>query len=110
MSDVNWSILINTFAAIAIFISFFFYAPFVYIRLVFLLFAISQIFLFINRERIGRGFNWVYSCVVLTVVAGAYALETGIHLDGKMISVLGLTVTLLSGNSTLVSKQAAGEE
>jgi hypothetical protein len=110
VSDINWAILIDTFAAAAIFISFFFYEPFVYIRLVFLLLAIAQVFLFINRERMGRGFIRLYSCVVLVAVAGAYIAEKGMHVDGKMISLLGFTVTLLNGNSTLVSKQSVEEE
>ncbi|NQD68989.1 hypothetical protein HP456_24185 [Bacillus haikouensis] len=109
MSDNNWAILIDTFAAAAIFISFFFYAPFLYIRLAFLLFAIAQIFIMINWERIGRGFIWVYSCVVMMCVAGVCAVETGMHLDGTMISLLGFTVTLLSVNFTLVSNKAIEE-
>jgi hypothetical protein len=109
MSDINWAILINSCAAIAIFISFFFYAPFVYIRLVFLLIAIAQIFIFINRERIGRGFIRVYSFVVMMSVASAYAVDIGMQLDGKLITLLGFTVTLLSGNSTLISNRAIEE-
>ena len=81
LSDIKWSILINSVAAIVIVISFFYTEHLLFTRIILLLFVAGDVYMVLKRKQIKKSFFFVFSFVFLAglVVAGVLD-KTGVNL------------------------------
>jgi hypothetical protein len=74
LSDIKWSIIIDSIAALGLFISLFFFEPFFCTRIVGIFLALSQIFVLLFRENLNKIMYLIYSMIVFIAFyfAGQY--------------------------------------
>jgi hypothetical protein len=89
LSDIKWSLLINSLAAIIIIISFFLTQHLVITRVILLLFVATDLLMVFNRRKISKSFFFVCSIIFLTglVIAGLVD-EWGISLYPYIFGVI----------------------
>ncbi|WRP07267.1 hypothetical protein U9J35_03615 [Rossellomorea aquimaris] len=81
MSDIKWSILINSLAAIILIISFFFTEHLAITRIILLLFVAADLLMVWNRRKISKRFFFLFSIIFLTGLGTAgLADEMGMSL------------------------------
>ncbi|XXM72469.1 hypothetical protein ACQ0QQ_00790 [Lysinibacillus sphaericus] len=75
MSDINWHIMIDSIAAIVIFISLFLSDYLLWTRVVLMIFASADILMVINREKIRKSVFVIISAVFLLSLVMTGLLE-----------------------------------
>ncbi|OAT86026.1 hypothetical protein A6P54_17935 [Bacillus sp. MKU004] len=108
MSDIKWSIFIDSIAALGLFFSLFYYEPFFCTRIVAIFFALSQIFLLLFRESLNKIMYLIYTMIVFIVFhfAGQYDSDV-LKNTGKTFFLLYVFVftIIMSTYRTIYNKQ-----
>ncbi len=99
MMDVKTSVWINMLAAIGLVISFFVYEPYMHVRIVFLIFALTEpVFLsFHNRTERAKLWFWAYCIFIVSSVFLAFSLDEPLMDTSKLYYFLFFIMVLLTG-------------
>ncbi len=97
MPYTKWSLIINAIVTIGILISFFFYAPFFYSRIVVLIFAITEPLLLFYPTKIQKGTFWAYCSLVFLGILITLNLDGVSVFTEKTLYILIFLSILLIG-------------
>ncbi|NMH68403.1 hypothetical protein HF072_06375 [Bacillus sp. RO3] len=98
MKDIKWTIMINSIVLLLIGISLFFYEPYFYTRIVFLVLAASDILLNVYRKKVNKGMFFLYASVM---VAGVFMAGIYDHVDVTVVLCASVIIILMGTYKSL---------
>ena len=107
LSNIKWSIIIDSIAALGLFISLFFYEPFFCTRVVGIFLALSQIFVLLFRKNLNKIMYLIYTMIVFIAFhfAGYYDSDILKNAGKTFLLYVFVLSIIMSTYRTIYNKQ-----